>query len=76
MCEGGCIITGLCEFNNAGEGVETQLGNLDLSINISQQSGYRKNVCMSVHESVCGRVCTRVCVCVHECACVCTSVRA
>lgn len=58
MCEGGCIITGLCEFNNTGEGVETQLGNLDLSINISQQSGYRKNVCtrVCVHESVCASV--------------------
>lgn len=68
MCEGGCIITGLCEFNNTGEGVETQLGNLDLSINISQQSGYRKNVCTRacVHESVCARECVCECACISH----------
>lgn len=46
----GCIISVLCVFNNAGEAVGTQLGNLDVSINTSQQSGNRK--CVRV--SVCG----------------------
>lgn len=53
----GCIITVLFVFNNAGGAVGTQLGNLDLSINISQRSRYIKS-CMS---RVCASVCLWVC---------------
>ena len=45
-------------FNNAGGAVGTQLGNLALSINISERSGIRKKkVCVQ-------RVCNCVSVCV------------
>lgn len=44
----GCIITILCVVNNAGGAAGAQLAYQDLSINISQQSGYWKGVFVNV----------------------------
>lgn len=55
----GCIITVLCAFNNAGGAAGTQLGILNQSINISQQSRCITRyvyvfVCLCAH--LCGRL--------------------
>lgn len=54
-------MTVLYVFNNAGGAVGIQLGNLDLSINISQRSRLKKKVCMCEH------VLWYMCVCLGGC---------